>query len=317
MTTRKIYLTKVFLAFGVSLLLTLIMMNSALAFTQAQDEPYRVETFNIDTPGELEIQTTGGHITVEGSSPNEVRVEMYVQKNGRNLSPEDTDLNKWKIDISQSGNAVKAIAEHGNNGWWNGRNDESISFVVYTPREMSTDLKTSGGHIEALGLTGNQDISTSGGHLDLSELEGTVKARTSGGHIAIAEVRGDVDAQTSGGHIEVQKSQGDLKVKTSGGHIELAEVSGIVKAKTSGGSISADLESIEESIDLSTSGGNISISVPKNTGLDLNLKGSYVSTNLNNFSGKIERNEVEGQLNGGGPMVSARTSGGRISLSFK
>ncbi len=316
MTTRNIYLTKVFFAVGFSLLLTLIMMTSALAMTpQNQDDPYRIETFNIDTPGELDVKTTGGHITVEGSSQNNVRVEMYVRKKGQNLSPEDTDLENWKIDISQSGNAVKAVAERIDKNW--ARNNESISFVVYTPREMSTDLKTSGGHIEALGLSGTQDITTSGGHLDLANLEGTITARTSGGHIDIADVRGNVDARTSGGHIDVQKSQGDLKIKTSGGHIDLAEVSGIVEAATSGGSISADLDSIEESVDLKTSGGSIKIAVPENMGLDLNLQGTYVSTNLKNFSGKVDRNEVEGQLNGGGPIVFARTSGGKISLSFK
>lgn len=316
MTTRKTYLTKVFLAFGFSLLFTLIMMSSALAIPQ--DDPYRVETFEISTPGELEVQTTGGHITVEGSSSNSVRVEMYVRKNGRDLSAEDTNLDKWEIDISQSSDAVKATAKrNGNNNWNWDRNDESISFVVYTPQEMSTSLKTSGGHIEAMGIAGNQDIATSGGHIDLANLQGSIEARTSGGHIDITDTQGDVDARTSGGHIDVQSSAGKLKLKTSGGHIDLADISGTVEARTSGGSISADLDSIEEFVNLRTSGGSIKISIPQNSGLDLNLRGSYVSTNLNNFSGKIDHNEVEGKLNGGGPTVSARTSGGKVSLSFK
>lgn len=320
MTTRKTYLTKVALAFSFSLLLTIIMMSSALAkeSQSAQDEPYRVENFDISTPGELEVNTTGGHITVEGSSSNSVRVEMYVRKGRQNLLPEDTDLGKWEIDISQSGNKVKASAKRPGRNWsLFGNEHVSISFVVYTPREMSSDLNTSGGHIEVLGLDGNQDIATSGGHLDLADLKGTIEARTSGGHIDIADVRGDVEARTSGGHIDVQKSEGSLKVKTSGGHIDLADVSGTVEASTSGGNISANLNTVGKFVDLKTSGGNVEVSVPGNVGFDLKLRGSYVSTKLQNFSGEMERDEVEGKLNGGGPMISARTSGGVVSLSFK
>lgn len=321
MTTRKIYLTKVALAFSISLLLTLIMMSSALAVNidnEIQDEPYRVENFDISTPGELEVRTSGGHISVEGSASNTVRVEMYVRKNGRNLLAEDTDLENWEIDISQSGDKIKAIAKHPGNSWAVfGKKNLSISFVVYTPREMSTDLKTSGGHIEARGLAGNQDIKTSGGHLDLANLKGTVEARTSGGHIDIADIQGDVEARTSGGHIDVKNSEGKLRVKTSGGHIDLASVSGSVEASTSGGQISADLNTVAEFVELKTSGGNVNISLPGNTGFDLNLRGSYVSTSLQNFSGEVERDEVEGKLNGGGPMISARTSGGTVSLFFK
>lgn len=322
MTARQTYLFKVAVAFTLSMVITILLMlpasASALNMDTVKDDPYRVETFSITTPGNLEVRTSGGHITVEGSSSNTVRVEMYVRKNGRDLSPDDIDLDKWEITIDRSGNSVRALAKRDGKGWklWNNDN-VSISFVVYTPREMSTDLKTSGGHIEASGLEGKQNISTSGGHLELANLKGTIDARTSGGHINIDAIQGEIVARTSGGHIDAKQSEGALKVRTSGGHIELDDVSGTVEASTSGGSITANLGSIGQFVDLRTSGGNVRITVPENIGLDINLRGSYVSTNLKNFSGNIERNEVEGKLNGGGPKISARTSGGTVSLSFR
>ena len=324
MTARQSYLTKITFSLIFLLAGILFLVGSASAVprddAQNQDEPYRVENFDISTPGKLDVRTSGGHITVEGSSRSGVRVEMYVKKNGRNLLPEDIDLDKWEIDISQSGSSVIAEAKRRGNSGWNifGKNNNvSISFTVYTPRDMSTDLNTSGGHIKSRGLSGNQQISTSGGHLELANLKGTIEARTSGGHIDIADIEGDIDARTSGGHIDVQNSEGALRVRTSGGHIDLANVNGTIEAATSGGGISADIVSVGEFVDLRTSGGNVEISVPSNLGLNLNLRGSYVSTNLQNFSGEVERNKVSGQLNGGGAKVSARTSGGTVSLSFK
>lgn len=322
MTTRKLYLAKVFLAFTVSLIMTFLLMRTswALAPSQSadQDDPYRVEEFDISTPGSLEVRTSGGHIAVEASNSNSVRVEMYVRKDGKNMKPQNYDLDKWDIDISQSGNSVRANAKHkGNNGWsgWN-NNRASISFVVYTPKEMSSDLKTSGGHVEVDGLEGNQTIATSGGHLNLANLKGSIKAKTSGGHIDLSNLEGEIITKTSGGHISAKTIAGTLEAKTSGGHINLADVSGSIEASTSGGSITADLTTIGQFVDLKTSGGNVDISIPNDIGVDLQLRGTFVRGKFNNFSGEMEKNKVNGQLNGGGPKISARTSGGSVRLSY-
>lgn len=322
MVTRKFYLIKVLFVFATSLVLMLVLLRSshAVASTTSfiQDEPYRIEEFNISTPGELEVRTSGGHITVEGSNANTVRVEMFVRKNSKALSVSDNNLENWEIDISKSGNAVKAIAKYKSNNRWSwGSNDRpSISFVVYTPTQISSDLATSGGHIKAHGLEGNQKIKTSGGHLDLANLKGTIEAKTSGGHIDLTNIEGDLDAKTSGGHITVKAVTGKMELKTSGGHIKLDDISGSIKASTSGGNIKADLKTIAQFVNLKTRGGNISIRIPKDIGLDLELKGMFVRGKLKNFSGEMSDNRINGKLNGGGPKVTARTSGGGIKLSF-
>ena len=318
MSTRDQYKMKVLFIFVLSFASMILLISTASAHSTMQDDPYRVEEFTVSGPGNLEVRTSGGHITVKASESSRVRVEMYVRKNGRELSASDYDLNDFEIDISQSGNTVRAHAkrENGNNWkFWN-NNNISISFVVYTPREMSSDLKTSGGHIETVGLKGKQQIATSGGHLQLSNLMGTVDARTSGGHIEIRDFEGEMSARTSGGHIDVENANGSINLRTSGGHIDLERTSGTVEASTSGGSINADIASIGQFVNLRTSGGNVDISVPEGLGLDLELRGSRVRTELKNFSGKVERDEVEGSVNGGGPKVFARTSGGTVRISF-
>lgn len=321
--TRKRYIIQIMLAIALSLTVTILLVIPAMGNSLAVDElqyndPYRVESFNIDGPGDLDVQTSGGFITVEGSSSNTMRVEMYVRKDGQNLSPEDVDLEDWDISLTQSGNTVEVIAEraNGNRGSW-GNNNISVSFVIHSPQEMSSKLNTSGGHIETRNLKGSQQISTSGGHIELDSLEGNIEARTSGGHINISNIQGETRAKTSGGHINAHNVEGNLEVKTSGGHIQLASVSGSIEAATSGGGIDADLNTIGPHVNLRTSGGNVSVTIPENIGLNLKLRGSYVNTSLDNFSGEVEHNEVKGELHGGGPEISARTSGGTVSLSFQ
>ncbi|MDZ7772646.1 MAG: DUF4097 family beta strand repeat-containing protein [Balneolaceae bacterium] len=320
MTQKTRYLTKVALAFSLSLLIMflLVLPGKATAQDWDRDEAYRVENFSLSGGGSLDVRTSGGHITVEGSDGDEIRVEMYVTQRGKHLLPEDTDLEDFDITIEQSGSRITATAEGSRNDWRFWRNNNlSISFVVYTPRDMQSTLRTSGGHITVSGLNGRQEVRTSGGHLELNDLMGEVEARTSGGHIEIARFEGTMSARTSGGHISAENANGVIDLHTSGGHIELADVGGTVEARTSGGSIEADLDSINESVDLRTSGGHITITVPGDRGYNLALRGSRVRSQLTNFSGEVERDEIDGSINGGGPQITARTSGGTVRLNFR
>lgn len=321
MTQKTKYLTKVALAFSLSLLIMFLLVLPRMATAQDwdRDEAYRVENFSLSGGGSLEVETSGGHIQVEGSNGDEVRVEMYVTRRGENLLPEDTDLEDFDITIAQSGSRITASAEGSRSDDWRfwRNNNLSISFVVYTPHDMQSTLRTSGGHITVRGLNGRQEVRTSGGHLELTDLMGEVEARTSGGHIEIARFEGTMSARTSGGHISAEDADGAIDLHTSGGHIELADVGGTVEARTSGGSIEADLSSITESVDLRTSGGHITITVPGDRGYNLALRGSRVRSQLSNFSGEVERDQIDGSINGGGPQITARTSGGTVRLNFR
>ncbi len=107
-----------------------------------------------------------------------------------------------------------------------------------------------------------------------------------------------------------------LDAKTSGGHIKLGDINGSVQASTSGGSITADLQTIDQFVELKTSGGNVEIKIPDDLAADLQLKGMFVDGNLKNFSGEMDNNEIRGALNGGGPQITARTSGGGVRVSY-
>ncbi len=280
------------------------------------EKPYRVESYHLDGHGTLDVRTSGGEIVVDGSDTHDVQVAMYVTKHGRNLTPADIDLDGYDIDIHQSGNHVVASARRKPN-WLPSVSGLSISFVVHTPHAMTTELNTSGGHIEVQGIRGNQSIGTSGGRLELTALSGTVDAHTSGGDIRIGDFNGRIDARTSGGHIDVDGADGKLTVRTSGGHIRLKQLSGSVDAHTSGGPIDAGFVRIDGDVRLETSGGDIRIEVPEHAALDVDLRGTGVDTHLANFSGDVQRNVVHGRLNGGGPELRARTSGGTVSMAFK
>lgn len=315
MSTEKRFIWSVaisWLVFGL-----LLMVAVQTGFAQSSDDVYRVEEFNTSGDVNLEVQTSGGSIEVIGSNNTEVRVEMFVRHRGRYVEQGDADLSDYDINITQSGNTVKAIADRKSNRGWNWNNDGySISFVVYAPQETRSRLRTSGGSLTVRALSGSQELRTSGGSISAEGIAGEMHFRTSGGSISINDSRGDADVNTSGGTIRVDQLVGNLDAKTSGGSIRLSAMQGDVTAKTSGGSIHAEIIVPSNVIDLKTSGGSITIDVPQENGYDVDLDGQRVHAELVNFDGEAERDEIKGSFNGGGTKIYAKTSGGSVRLRY-
>lgn len=296
--------------------LTLLMVIlGQISFAQSSEDAFRSEKFKVTDRVSLEVRTSGGSISVYGSENEQVVVEMFVRKNGELIEAGSVELENYSIEIFQDGNTVKAIANRKNKNW-NWKNDYSVSFVVYAPRDTRSRLKTSGGSLSVENLTGSQELKTSGGSINAEGIRGEMSLDTSGGHIRVKDAQGDLVARTSGGTIEVEALVGDLDAKTSGGSLQLSGIEGNVDAKTSGGSIRAEVLSPADHIELKTSGGSISISVPEGNGYDIDLDGNSVNAKLANFTGEAEKDEVRGTLNGGGTKIKAKTSGGSVSLNY-
>lgn len=288
-----------------------LILTSNVSIAQ---EAYLTEEFSVSDNAKIEVSTSGGSIELVGENTDEVRVEMYVRKRGRELDRDDADLSNWEIRIEKEGNTVFAIAKREGRNW--GNNNISISFKVYAPTKSISDLRTSGGSISLENLIGDQIARTSGGSIQAENIEGEIQLKTSGGSITLADIDGFAEVNTSGGRIRGENITGGIDAKTSGGSITLDNISGNVEAKTSGGSIDAEVINPDAFIELRTSGGSITITVPKELGYDLDLDGNRVRADLYNFQGEFDKNDMKGIMNGGGTKVSAKTSGGSVNLRY-
>ena len=187
------------------------------------------------------------------------------------------------------------------------------------PRTYSVEIDTRGGNIEIAPLEGEVSVRTSGGKIEIDGARGDVEARTSGGHIRIADVVGDVEARTSGGRIRVSEVQGEIDIQTSGGSIGVYDVVGPVNARTSGGPIEVRFAGEPEG-ELRTSGGSILAEIPANAALDLEAETSGGRVEIDGelrVRGQISSNRVHGEINGGGPVLQLRTSGGNVRVRVR
>lgn len=304
--------------FFIALVLLLFAVFSNL-HAQSERDAYRTETFRTGATPEVNINTSGGFVRVYGGSGSEVKVIMYVRRGNRWLSPSDTDLSDFDIEISRDGDKITVYSRSdrsGIGGIFRSDRNISVSFEVHLPENSTVSGSTSGGSVTAENLNNGVELKTSGGSVTAKNVNGYSRLQTSGGGISLDNVNGNIQARTSGGSVRASGISGTAELRTSGGSINIENASGKISARTSGGSIRARFTTFDQDLDLSTSGGSIRVELPLSDHFSLDLSGSRVQTELRNFTGTSERNRIRGDVGNGGPTLRASTSGGGVQVTY-
>ncbi len=308
----------------------LVLSSAALLaplLSRADIERVVEKSFQVSPDQLLKVETDGGNIRVLPGSGNEVHV--VAREHFRTDSQEQADdiAKAVQLEIQQSSDGVTATAKidssaaSGGSWWSHWQRNAFVSFEVTVPSHYRTDLKTSGGNVEIGDLTGKAVAHTSGGNIHLGRIVGEVSAHTSGGNIHVENAVQHLSVSTSGGEISVVRVDGDADLRTSGGNIHLQSVSGAVHAETSGGNVSAGFTAAPKSdCELRTSGGNVDVRIVPNAAFQLDAGTSGGSVHVSDFSilvesGAVGKSHVMGKVNGGGPRILLRTSGGSVHVS--
>jgi hypothetical protein len=282
------------------------------------------KTFPVKTAGTLYVETQGGAIRVSPSSDSVVKVSARQKIHASTDAEADELLKKLELTMVQAGSDVRLSAryEGQRRGFRLGsRPPVQVEFVVSVPPAFAADVRTSGGSIVIGDLDGKVNARTSGGSIKLGRIGAPVDARTSGGSITLDSAKGDVDLDTSGGSITVGQVAGRADLSTSGGGIRIESVERAVRAKTSGGSIRAAIAGpLKENSELSTSGGSVRVTVDPAAAFRLDAASSGGGVNADGITLKIEdsnrsRTRLAGNVNGGGPLLKLRSSGGTVSVN--
>jgi DUF4097 and DUF4098 domain-containing protein YvlB len=303
------------------------------AAAQAAVESPIQKSFSVAPGGTLYLETDVGDVKIKTGGSG---VTVDVKRRARTTEI----MNDFDITLDQSGNdvTVRAKYQREKTKWFNWTNGNEIdaTFTITVPSNYNLQVSTAGGDVEIADLTGEIRARTSGGDIEMGDMRGAVDARTSGGNVRLESATGRVDLRTSGGNIrlgtadanvqvrtsggsiEVGRVTGDLYAHTSGGGIDIEEAGGAVDAETSGGSIRARMtQQPRTDSRLSTSGGGIVLTLASNVSLDLDARtsGGDVDTEIPiTIFGKKSEGTLEGKINGGGPRLVLRSSGGGIRV---
>lgn len=309
---------------AVTAALTLVLAASALA---GQQNVHR--TFAMQPGGKLVLTADVGDVRIT-SGGSGVTVDVNVDASA-------DALKDHRVDFRQEGNTLYVDGDYDHSGWsWFDFNRIRVKYVVQVPSQFDVEVKTSGGDLEIGDLTGQIAARTSGGDIEVGRTAGSVNVKTSGGDVTVRGASGTLTAVSSGGDIDVQSAGGTVEAKTSGGSIEIGSAGGNVVARSSGGGIRVG--EARGAIDASTSGGSIEARFAAQPGADSRLvsSGGGITVSLGNgvradldahtsggsvradvpvtVMGRQSESNLVGKINGGGPRLLVRTSGGGITI---
>jgi hypothetical protein len=314
-----------------------LLLISSIAASAATEEKLN-QRYSVQPGGTVVVEVDFGAINVSTNGTSEVVVDVWRKIGRKKKADEEAFLRDHPVTFTQDGNTV-SIRSHGKtrSSWsWTGRNSNEATYTVTVPARFSAQLRTGGGSVDVVDLTGDVRADTGGGALSFSRLAGplrgdtgggSVKAsacdssitlRTGGGGVEVISSSGTLDGTTGGGSVTVREFQGPAHVRTGGGGLTIERVQGAVDGSTGGGSISAVLPSeVSGPVKLSTGGGGITVRVPTTAAFELDARtsGGSVSTDLPvAVVGKVEHGRLQGPVNGGGKTVELRSGGGGIHL---
>jgi hypothetical protein len=220
----------------------------------------------------------GGQLTVQ-TDAGSIKVETHDKATIElRVKVEDKEGDNFSYSHELTNGNLTIIGEiEQNKGWVR---NLKVEFNLLIPENYNVNLNTSGGSLFIEDLIGELNASTSGGSISVGNIDGDIKLRTSGGSINTDSITGNIDAHTSGGSINVKIDKQltkDAKLTTSGGSITAYLISDIqidIYASTSGGRVKSDFE----------------------------------------IDGRVKKMSVKGSINGGGPKLILKTSGGSIKI---
>ena len=308
---------------------TLLLSAGLLALVpfsaHAKIERVVEKTFTVQPGGVLHVETQGGDVRIETSADATVKVVARERIHASSEAEADELLQKLTLTIEQRADGVSALSKYEKmSGFhWGSWPPVQVDFTVTVPKNYNVELKTSGGDVVVGDLNGKVDARTSGGDITLGKITGDIDAGTSGGNVRLEEGGGTVKLGTSGGDIHVGRVVGPAELGTSGGNIDIKSIENTLHASTSGGDVSAGLAGpLKGDCKLGTSGGRVHVTVDKTAAFDLDASTSGGDVDATGLTITIERggsgrSRLSGKVNGGGPVLKLRSSGGDVVVQTR
>ncbi len=175
-----------------------------------------------------------------------------------------------------------------------------VKYVIKIPENMLLSyIQTSNGSIKVNEVKGDAEFSSSNGSIKVFDSAGNLKLRTSNGSITVDNISGSVDAGTSNGSINIYK------------------VGGKVDAYTSNGTIKAEIVSLPDDVEFSTSNGSIKLFLNPDLNANIIASTSNSGIKLHDIeitASKFSENYLKGKIGKGGNLIKATTSNSSIKI---
>jgi DUF4097 and DUF4098 domain-containing protein YvlB len=269
-------------------------------------------SFDLKPGGRLSVETFNGSVEILSWEKDSVQIT------GTKYAHHEEDLKDLKIETKNTPDSVEVRVVRPT-----GRFNMGAKFFIRVPQRVDLErIASSNGAIRVEEIQGNARLETSNGGIRLRKVNGRLEAKTSNSSIEANDLETDAVLRTSNGSIQLDHVKGAVEANTSNSRIQAVMFSPKPQAplrfETSNGSIDLNFDTLQGNpVRATTSNSSITLRVPPNikAALRASTSNSSISSDIDVVThGDISKSHLEGDINGGGPLVQLSTSNGSIRI---
>jgi hypothetical protein len=264
----------------------------------------------------IDIEIPTGNVTVTGTKGNTLTYSGELTALHQKTQNEANQLvrSEWKIE--KNGDTLKLVLEQplsqraGFNTSW-----RSPHLELNIPSTLATEIATLDGSVNIQSIDSNIKVQTSNDTITATNINGSANLQTTNGRVTLQNIAGSITAENSNGRIDASSVRGSANFHTSNGVMNLNNIGGSVTAVDSNSAIVSS-SAINNTWNLRTSNGRISLSFPRGTNAKINASTSNAS-----IGGNISwKSNASGQgtaiLGTGSNQIHLQASNGSISVNY-
>lgn len=284
-----------------------------------ENDPYESHFFRVRGVPSISVHTINGNIDlISNPDIDGVRVELYVERSF-NLWSGPRSLEDFRIIIRQQGDRIIASVEEKRTSSSRRRGDVQFHFVIQTPFEVNTQLRTVIGDIHIENLMGEQFLQNQTGNISVINNTGQTQISSTMGNISMDRLKGVTFAKSVNGNILISNGTGEMRLRTVAGDIDAHSASGTLVAATTSGNITSDFRQVSVGVYMESISGNIDLAMPLATSYSIDgqaMQFDFTGMVQDSVTNLIRRNRSASMTTGTGEIpVQLSTIAGRIKVS--
>jgi hypothetical protein len=286
-----------------------------IAFACAANAEEYVKTYPVAHRADVRIHADESSIHVITSDSNQV--EFRVRSEGIAALQFGQQVH---VDSHQSGDEVELTVKVAR-GITIGFNNRTLKTEVHMPRNADLLIDTHDGAVEVASIDGNITIRTKDGAIKASQLSGHIELNTGDGGINVDGLKGESRLHTGDGSVDLLNIDGKLQAASGDGSIHVEGRFDSLDISSGDGSVSARVargSRMSSPWKVRTKDGSVRLALPPDlqANLDVSTRDGHIASDLPvTVHGDIGRSQVQGTLNGGGPLLTVHTGDGAIRLN--
>jgi hypothetical protein len=269
---------------------------------------------------ELQFTQRGGILTASLETCS--RPTLFMSMRGR-LAVEVSVPRGWQGDYSVDASSAEVVTNDARLGDID-LEVSSGSLAVGNVEGRDARFAMSSGSLRGASIRANSVVvDTSSGNVDIDAIDArTVSIDSSSGGVSVDEIAGDVEVDISSGglRLDFRGQPGSLVAETSSGGMRVAGMDGPVEIDSTSGGVHIDFARFAADSKIESSSGNVRISLPADSGLDIDLDTSSGRIRVDfpvTVQGSLDDDEVQGRIGDGGPTLEVDAGSGDITIEAR